>query len=1123
MAQLAGVGCWRLDIQQQTLEISPTFFALLGYQAGVCPPEQQASWDYPHYQERLHPADRDSFTALLTELVTGRQSRFTLRVRLRHQYGIWCWLEVNAARLPPASASSAHDHDAAASCPLLLTFKDISEFKQLEAAVQDSQIRYRSLLRTSPLALVFWNREGLISEWNQRAEQVFGWRSEEVIGQPVHRLLFQEAMRQSFGLSIRALLAGEADGRFSTINLCKDGSQRHCEWSSVVLRNNQGQLLGIMSLVLDQTEQRQAELQLRQQEMQRQQELATMVEERTRALEQAHLTLKRIVESSPVPMFVLDSDNQITHWNHACEQVLGYPAREMLGTRRQWEPFYSQSRPVLADLVMSADRTTLEVLYPHSIRPSSMVEGAFEAENFFQKQNRWFAFTAVPIRDAFGSVIGAIEALIDTTERHNAEDALRKAKQLADQTAQMKSEFLANVSHEIRTPMNAVIGLAYLLLKTDLNPRQHDYVAKIHGAGKLLLALINDVLDFSKLEAGKLRIEAHPFELDEVLNNIALLVQSAAQEKKLELHFDVAPEVPRLLIGDSLRISQILVNLIGNALKFTAKGFVAAFIRCLASEGDQVRLEFSVRDSGIGMSQEAREHLFEAFSQADSSTTRKYGGTGLGLVISRRLVNLMGGELQVSSTPGEGSTFTFTLLLTRGSESTVESALNPALDAARSPVLPLAAGHAEACPARHPALVVDDHPLARTVVVGLLKKLGYAAQTADSGAMALQLLRQAVAQGQAFERVFLDWNMPDLDGLAVARSIRSEIRPVPRIVMVTGAAPETLEEAAALGEIDAVLTKPVIYAQLARVLSQPDSAVPLGQMTGRMAGQTAGHLAPEAANSRPLADMQVLLVEDIPTNQMIAREIIEALGATVEIAHNGLDALNRLEQQRQRFDVVLMDVQMPEMDGLEATRRLRSRVEFRHLPIIAMTAHALDEERERCRNAGMDEFLTKPIDPSALAATLVRWYNRTRSRLGAAAADSPVMAASQSAAPSARPGGAMFISLPGIDTEDGLRRMVNKPALYEKVLKDFYHRFWNETAEIHEALQSGERETALRRVHSIKGLAGSVGARALQQAALDLEMAMRAEEPPERLPLAGFAIQLNLVINGLNAAYHLDR
>jgi PAS domain S-box-containing protein len=1099
-------------MQQQTLEISPTFFALLGYQAGACPPEQQGSWDYAHYLQRLHPADRGSFTALLTELVASRQSRFTLRVRLRHQYGIWCWLEVNAARLPLASVSSTHDHDEVASCSVLLTFKDISEFKQLEAAVQDSQIRYRSLLRTSPLALVFWNREGLISEWSQRAEQMFGWRSEEVIGRPVHRLLFQEAMRQSFALSIRALLAGEADGRFSTINLCKDGSQRHCEWSSVVLRNNQGQLLGIMSLVLDQTEQRQAELRLRQQEMQRQQELTVMVEERTRALEQAHLTLKRIVESSPVPMFVLDSDNQITHWNHACEQVLGYPAREMLGTRRQWEPFYSQSRPVLADLVMSADRTTLAALYPHSIRPSTMVEGAFEAENFFHKQNRWFAFTAVPIRDAFGSVIGAIEALIDTTERHQAEDALRKAKQLADQTAQMKSEFLANVSHEIRTPMNAVIGLAYLLLKTDLNPRQHDYVAKIHGAGKLLLALINDVLDFSKLEAGKLRIEQHPFELDEVLNNIALLVQTAAQEKKLELHFDVAPEVPRLLIGDSLRISQILVNLIGNALKFTAKGFVAAFIRCLASEGDQVRLEFSVRDSGIGMSQEAREHLFEAFSQADSSTTRKYGGTGLGLVISRRLVNLMGGELQVSSTPGEGSTFTFTLLLTRGSESTVEAVLNSA------------SGHVETCQPRRPALVVDDHPLARTVVVGLLKKLGYTAQTADSGAMALQLLHQAVAQGQPFERVFLDWNMPDLDGLAVARSIRSEIRPVPRIVMVTGAAPETLEEAAALGEIDAVLTKPVIYAQLARVLSQLESALPLGRMTGRVVDQSAGQIAPATTNSRPLADMQVLLVEDIPTNQMIAREIIEALGATVEIAHNGLDALNRLEQQRQRFDVVLMDVQMPEMDGLEATRRLRSRAEFRHLPIIAMTAHALDEERERCRNAGMDEFLTKPIDPSALAATLVRWYNRTRSRLGVAAADSPVMAAaSQSAAPSARPGGATFISLPGIDTEDGLRRMVNKPALYEKVLKDFYHRFWNETAEIHQALQSGEREAALRRVHSIKGLAGSVGAKALQQAALDLEMAVRAEEPPERLPLAGFAIQLNLVINGLNAAYHLDR
>ena len=1168
---LAGVGCCTIDRRSSSCHATAQLGALLGLDDTDLP-KDVATW-----LARTHPEDRDTLTRVFaSESRPGNNNPIALR--LRHGNGLWHWFELRVADLDADSNQR------------LLTFTDITRNKQSEAALRDSQLRYRALYTASPLAFIFWDRHGYISEWNNRAEALFGWQASEVIGKRVHRLLLPADIHARFSESIQALIHGRGHGEFSGPAIAKDGLRLECNWYSVALRAPNGSLLGVLSLVLDVTTDHLARERLEKSEKvyrtlvetspdgillldmkghfmmanqqahhlfgidemddltaiplqslippgqhaefldnaeeftgfiinrdlpmirrdgsqfdaatafttisdsrgkpsgivlfvrditeklrldreldAHRQNLESLVQARTLDLEHARDALAQIIDGSPVPTFVIDATHRVTHWNDACASIVGIPAEDIIGTSEHWRGFYSTVRPVMADLVIRNNPEALALLYGSKFRPSEVVEGAYEAEDYFPSIGRWLFFTACPLRGKDGQVLGAIETLQDITSRKQAEMALSEAKRAAEAAASAKAEFLANMSHEIRTPMNAVIGLAHLLLKTELGGKQRDYVSRIQGAGQILLGLINDILDFSKIEAGQMQLENSEFRLDDVLEKVTTVVLNRAQEKGLELHYVVEPDVPPHLIGDSLRLAQLLINLIGNAIKFTSRGSVTVFFRRQLTVDDRIRLEVDVQDTGIGMTPEQQGKLFQAFSQADSSITRKFGGTGLGLTICKRLTGLMQGDIWVTSQPGIGSTFSFSVTLGRGNA-----------------VLP--ATHTRF----QNALVVDDNPLARNVLARLLEKHGCKATMAESGEQALRAIADADIP---FDCITIDLNMPGMNGLELADAIRSRAPNTPKLVMVTAADTSLLDTLPSFASLHAVLHKPVTAAQIGLLLS----------------GQTTSNAT--QATEMPLKGMRVLLVEDVPTNRLIATEMLESFGASVSTAENGRIALERVASTP--VDVVLMDIQMPEMDGLEATRRLRTDPRWQNLPIIAMTAHAFEEERQRCLAAGMNDFITKPIDPPLLQRTLVSW------RPGKAA--SPEVTAAPAAVAPTASNDAIFPPLPGIDTVDGLRRMMNKPRLYEKVLRDFHARFIDEVAAIQRALDAGDTEAAMRRAHSAKGLAGSIGAARLQSAALALEMALRGETRNAKDGLDEFATALKIVIDGIGSRFGLTQ
>ena len=656
------------------------------------------------------------------------------------------------------------------------------------------------------------------------------------------------------------------------------------------------------------------------------------------------------------------------------------------------------------------------------------------------------------------------------SERERTLSVLReKARQEAENLSRARGEFLANMSHEIRTPLNAVIGLAYLLLQNKLGVREKEYVKRIEGAGKLLLAIINDILDFSKIDAGRMQLEEAHFSLDEVLDNVSSLLRGRAQEKGLILEYVVAPNIPQALHGDALRLSQILINLVSNAIKFTAEGSITVHIDAAAPVNGRIELCFRIVDTGIGMSEAQSNNLFQAFSQADSSVTRKFGGTGLGLVIGKRLIEMMGGCISVDSQLQQGSTFNFTIWLG------VEAAAPPSLSSAGYRVL-----------------VVDDNSLARKVLEQLLIKNGCSVHTVDSGEAALSFIRDAASA--PLDCVLLDPNMPGMDGLALAQHIRNECGKATKLVMVTGENIHSARYLDALGDFDNVIEKPVTAARLNAVLTQL-------QADGK-----AEDVSPPAptAPAAPLAGFHILVAEDVPTNQLIMRDLLESLGASVRMADNGEIALQQLATDGTGIDLILMDIQMPEMDGLEATRRIRSGQVASTIPIIALTAHALDDERKRTIAAGMNDFLTKPIEPVQLLEVILRWL--------------PVKTSAPKA-PQAVPADGKLPELPGIDAEDGLRRMLNRQALFERVLRDFEARFTGEAARIREALAAGELSLATRLAHSVKGTSGMISARNLATLAAALEKAISSNSPEIDSCLAHFEIELERVLGGIRGAF----
>ena len=681
-----------------------------------------------------------------------------------------------------------------------------------------------------------------------------------------------------------------------------------------------------------------------------------------------------------------------------------------------------------------------------------------------------------------------LEAVVEqrTAELRASEHEIRIAKEKAEEATAMKSMFLANMSHEIRTPMNAVIGMAYLALKTPLSEKQRDYVNKIHNAGTSLLGVINDILDFSKIEAGKLDIETVDFRLDDVIASVTSITAQKAQDKGLEFLAEVASSVPQHLMGDPLRLGQVIANLINNAIKFTEHGEVYLKVELQEQVGERARLRFSVKDTGIGMTPEQAAKLFQPFSQADASTTRKHGGTGLGLTISRRLVELMGGEIGLESEPGVGSTFRFTV------------SLGVASGPARERIFPEQLRTVS-------ALVVDDNAAAREILVHALDGFCARVDAVSSGEEAIAAVKQQDS-GRPYNVLFMDWRMPGLDGIEAARLIKQDpqLKTHPAVVLVTAFGREEVREEAERVQMDGFLLKPVTTSMLVDTL--------VGLFAGTREDRTA--LAPAVdRHADRLRGVRILLAEDNEINQQIAVELLEGVGATVELANDGVEAVRKMLEQPEppNFDLVLMDIQMPEMDGYQATRKIRSDPRFASFPIIAMTAHATVEERQKCSEAGMNGHVSKPIDPSALFETLERFVVPT-------AKDSS--APSQEPAPAAAAEADELPEVPGLNVADGLRRVAGNKKLYRKLLRQFSNTEADVAQRIASALAEKDHALAERLAHTVKGVAGNIGAAAVQNAAAHLEKAIKGSAPAAEIDALRISLEQCLapLIHGLQTA-----
>jgi PAS domain S-box-containing protein len=1027
----AGGGLWDLEPQTGKTWYSQRFKELLGYSG------DESEDAFPGWENSLHPDDHDSIVAKLQDHLENR-TPFNEVIRLRNKSGEYRWYR---------TMGQALWDDSGLAYRMAGSIIDITDGR----LAQDQARKLSRAIENSPASVVITSKDGTIEYVNPTFCEVTGYTAEEAIGNNP-RVLKSGDLPESFYKEMwETILAGNV-WRGEFVNRRKNGEEFWESASISPIKSDEGEITHFVAVKEDITERKKAE----------------------QAIKDSQERLAQIIDFLPDPTWVVDTEGKVVRWNKALENLVDVKADQIVG-KGNYEhalPFYGERRPVLIDLVRNWQPEYEKKYLSVKKEGKNLISESYHEH--LGDGGIFLNATAGLLYDTAGKVAGAIESLRDITERKYLEEKLIEAKQAADEANKAKGDFLANMSHEIRTPMNAVIGMAHLALKTDLSPKQRDYLKKIQSSANALLGIINDILDFSKIEAGKMDIESVDFNLEDVMDNLANLVTVKAQEKEeLEVLFNVNWEVPRFLVGDPLRLGQVLINLANNAVKFTDNGEIVVSAELLKRNEDQVSLKFSVRDTGIGLTKEQAGKLFQSFTQADTSTTRKYGGTGLGLAISKKLVNMMGGDIWVESDYGQGTTFSFTADFGLGKER-AKKRFAPSTDLRGIKTL-----------------VVDDNATSREILKDMLESFTFEVTVAASGREGIAELEGA-DKDKPFDLVVMDWKMPEMDGIEAARQIKNHhgLTKIPAIILVTAYGREELMQQAEQVGLDSFLLKPVSPSVLFDATMQAfGQAAPEDSRAGRR-GQK------ESEVLKHIQGAHVLLVEDNEINQQVASEILQGAGLKVSLATNGQEAINAIQENE--FDAVLMDIQMPVMDGYTATREIRnlkstrlssSQAEIRNVPIIAMTAHAMTGDAEKSIAAGMSDHITKPIDPGQLFATLRKWILPDKSRAAIEQQEPPTTTESPTKIVSDAEG--LPESLPGFDLADGLNRLQGNKKLYRKLLLDLSAKYAGIADDIRQALEARDFEQAHSLVHNLKGLAGNLAAIDLQAAAIEMEKGVK--------------------------------
>ncbi len=1095
----------------------------------------------------IHPEDKDRIVRSYYESLSTQQI-------WNDEYRIYD--EIDELKYIELLGTFIYDDDGNA-IKLIGTVKDITERKYAELELYESEVKFRNISETANDAIILMDSKGKINYWNRSASLIFGWTQEEAIGQELHRLIVPEKYYSESLVGLRKFYQngnGPILNKTIELNAIKKSGEEFSVETSITAIKLKGNWNAI-GIIRDVTERKKAEKEITKINLLSNIALDLTkagfwdirldhnnyfnLSDRTATIYglPANYNKKMNLNEwhssiSEVDKLYADYANDMIHraFNNDIDRYdVVIPFKRPIDGEMVWlrelgiflkdeegiTHLYGVTQDItdikFAEIALEKARESAERIVDAIPIPTALtsIDGGIiiRANNAMAKFHQieqvdfedmrasdWYVdpeeriklieilkkegsvtdydvdfkrFKTGEIRNSLTSFVPVeyngisclVGSIIDMTDIKRIQHELSISKEIAEAATKAKSDFLANMSHEIRTPMNAIIGLTHLALKNELPPKIYDYLSKIERSSQSLLNIINDILDFSKIEAGKLDIENIEFELDTVFDTISNLISIKAQEKGLELIFNIDTNLPLNLIGDPLRLGQILTNLSSNAIKFTHNGEIIISASLIEKFDKKMLVEFSVKDTGIGLTEDQIGKLFKAFSQGDASTTRKYGGTGLGLTISKRLVEMMNGKIWVDSKPGSGSTFYFTAELGI-LENQPSKQMNLSVDLRNMKIL-----------------VCDDNETSREVLKQTLSALSFRVETVESAKKAIEMLESNVLD--PFELVLMDWRMPELDGIAASQLIKKDpkIKHTPIIIMITAYGREEVIRDAELAGLNGFLIKPINHSLLFDTIMQVFGVDAMHETRIHRKGIRF------AEELNLIAGAKILLTEDNEINQQVASELLTSSGFIVDIANNGEIALEMVKNSGDpsKYDIILMDLQMPVMDGFTATREIRKLDNYKTLPIVAMTADAMKGVKEECLEAGMMDFVTKPIDPNEVFSMLIKWIK-------------PQVNKNLSPFTNKNNNEALIPTLEYINTKDGLRRVANNTKLYLKLLNDFINNYTDFIANLTKLVNDDKIDEAHIAIHTLKGVAGNIGALELSKSAEQIEFILKNKD-----------------------------